>query len=161
MPLQFVSIINPNNKPLAIENISSLTTDNKDPTEIAQNNDLKYNTFANMALDYFDSMLFDPLLQASPSGNNIMDSNTSIIHHNGSYIIRLFELENCTVYARLIKQIGLKFVLGTSTKTPSEKVIEYFDKLINIYTRVKSSPFIVNDDDFIDKLGNRIKRDFT
>ena len=116
----FIVLISDDNKPILIYVPPNETTE--------VNNVLKYNTFANMALDYFDSQLFQW---------SSLDGHFAIKN--------LFELEGTTVYGMLIKPTGLKIIIGFESlilKNNEKNVNTIFEMVKRIYIRVKCNPLM-------------------
>ncbi|CCF58197.1 hypothetical protein KAFR_0E00430 [Kazachstania africana CBS 2517] len=134
----FVSIINESNEPVLIY------IPNQGSVEV--NEVLKYNTFSNISLDYFES----PLFEASANDKNKM-------------IKLLFKLEHVAVYGMLIKATGLKIIIGFNDKeggdSNDDEIDDIFQKVKKIYLRVKSSPFVdINNDN--KQLANLLEKKF-
>ena len=116
----FIGLINEENKPILIY---------IPPKETAKvDNVLKYNTLANISLDYFDSQLFEW---------SALNSDRSVKS--------LFQVEGISVYGMIIKPVGLKIVIGFDSDTAcdnEETIIDIFEGVKKIYIRVKCNPFI-------------------
>lgn len=141
--LTFIALVDQSNKPILIYV----------PPKEAKNVDkvLKYNTFANIALDYFDSQLFQW---------------TSI--EKDKQIKSLFLVEGVSVYGMLIKPTGLKIVIGFDSISQDEddtEVCETFARVKQIYVRVKSNPFVsisdTDNNDLVSKLEDRFNSEFS
>ena len=134
----FIVLISDDNKPILIYVPPSETTD--------ANNVLKYNTFANMALDYFDSQLFQW---------SSLDGHFAIKN--------LFELEGTTVYGMLIKPTGLKIIIGFESltlKNNEKNVNTIFEMVKRIYIRVKCNPLMDSKDESKEKLVESLESKF-
>ncbi|KAK5779791.1 Tca17p PWA37_001007 [Arxiozyma heterogenica] len=122
----FISLIDETNTPILIHVMSY---EAKDVNKI-----LKYNTFSNISLDFFESSLFQW-------------DQISINYKNGNSPIRmLFEVENVTVFGMWMKPSGLKIIVGFNASDNFENendslIIFVFEKIKKIYMRVKSNPF--------------------
>lgn len=122
----FISLIDETNTPILIHVMSYEAED--------VNKILKYNTFSNISLDFFESSLFQW-------------DQISINYKNGNSPIRmLFEVENVTVFGMWMKPSGLKIIVGFNALDNFENendslIISVFEKIKKIYMRVKSNPF--------------------
>lgn len=122
----FISLIDETNIPILIHVMSYET---KDVNKI-----LKYNTFSNISLDFFES-------------NLLRWDQISINSRNGNSSIRmLFEIENVTVFGMWVKSSGIKIIVGFNAFDKFENehdpsIVSVFEKIKKIYIRVKSNPF--------------------
>lgn len=118
----FVSLVDAFNKPLLIHV--------PDQKEKDVNDVLKYNVFSNTSIDYFDSPLFDWVsLESQPT------------------VKLFFQLEGVSVFGMLVKSIGLKIIIGFpqesyNNEDHEQEVGEIFQKVKQIYLRVKLNPFV-------------------
>lgn len=131
----FIVLISDDNKPILIYIPPNATTD--------VNKVLKYNTFANMALDYFDSQLFQW---------SSLDGHFAIKN--------LFELEGTAVYGMLIKPTGLKIIIGFESsilKNNEKNVNTIFEMVKRIYIRVKCNPLMDPRDQNKEKLAESLE----
>lgn len=116
----FIALITQDNKPILIHVPPSESGD--------VNKVLQYNTFANIALDYFESQLFQW---------SALDKHMTIKS--------LFEVEGVSVYGMLIKPTGLKIIIGfdvLTVKNDEDKINSVFETVKRIYIRVKCNPLI-------------------
>ncbi|CAB4254719.1 similar to Saccharomyces cerevisiae YEL048C TCA17 Subunit of TRAPPII, a multimeric GEF involved in intra-Golgi and endosome-to-Golgi transport [Maudiozyma barnettii] len=134
----FIALIADDNKPILVYVPHSEAED--------VNKVLQYNTFANIALDYFDSQLFQW---------------SSLENH---YAIKsLFDVEGVSVYGMLIKPTGLKIIIGFDTlklKSDEKKVNLVFEMVKRIYIRVKCNPLMDATDQSNDKLVESLESKF-
>ncbi|SMN19435.1 similar to Saccharomyces cerevisiae YEL048C TCA17 Subunit of TRAPPII, a multimeric GEF involved in intra-Golgi and endosome-to-Golgi transport [Maudiozyma saulgeensis] len=134
----FVALIADDNKPILVYVPHNEAED--------VNKVLQYNTFANIALDYFDSQLF----QWSTLENHFA-------------IKSLFDVEGVSVYGMLIKPTGLKIIIGFDTlklKSDEKKVNSVFEMVKRIYIRVKCNPLMDAADLSNDKLVENLESKF-
>ncbi|CCH60879.1 hypothetical protein TBLA_0D03800 [Henningerozyma blattae CBS 6284] len=115
----FVSFIDANNKPILVH-VTAKYRDNID-------NLLKFNVLSNMSLDYFESQLFE---WSSLSKNRELKT--------------LFNIDGSKVYGMLIKQTGLKIIIGFNQNIIDDevKIIEVFELIRKIYVKTKCNPFL-------------------
>lgn len=118
----FVSLVDEANRPLFVYVTPSESED--------VNQVLKYNVLSNLSLDYFENDLFDwSFLETQPD------------------IKALFNLEGVAVYGMIIKQTGLKIIIGFLIKENiqelnDDEISEVFMKVKKIYLRAKLNPFV-------------------
>lgn len=120
----FIGLINDDNKPILIYVPPGEADD--------VNKVLKYNTFANIALDYFESQLF-----------------TWSSMENHFTIKSFFEIEGVSVYGMLIKPTGLKIIIGfdaLTVKNDEKKIHAVFEAVKRLYVRVKCNPLMDSHD---------------
>ncbi|AJU44738.1 Tca17p [Saccharomyces cerevisiae YJM1248] len=124
----FVSLIDESDKPILIY------VPNEAENEM--NDVLKYNVLSNISLDYFESALVE---------GHSLDSKP--------LLKSIFQLEGVSVFAMLIKQTGLKIVIGFEQKSLSgaddefEAINQIFETVRKIYIRVKCNPLLVSGDE--------------
>lgn len=134
----FVSLIDENNRPLLVHVVQGANE--------SVNNELKFNAFSNMALDYFESDLYEwiSISQDCPDIKN------------------LFQLEGVCVYGKLIRQTSLKIVIGFSSdlQQKDKDILSAFDKVSKLYLRCKCNPFVNNSEDLIAQLERKFEESF-
>lgn len=146
----FISLIDEKNTPLLIHVMSYESED--------VNKVLKYNTFSNISLDFFESGFFQW---------NEMSMN----HRNDNSPIRmLFEVEDVTVFGMWVKPSGLKIIIGFNSFDKFENendplVTSVFEKIKKIYIRVKSNPLFdlsgsTTDKNIISKFEEKFEEEF-
>ncbi|CCD25799.2 Tca17p NDAI_0G00230 [Naumovozyma dairenensis CBS 421] len=89
---------------------------------------LKYNTFSNISLDYFESRLINW---------SITDDVTPIK--------LLFQLEGVSVFGMFIKQTNLKIVIGFTGNLPDptdNALVGIFKSVRKTYIDIKCNPFL-------------------
>ncbi|EJS44090.1 tca17p [Saccharomyces arboricola H-6] len=124
----FVSLIDEFDKPVLIY------VPNESQNEM--NEALKYNVFSNISLDYFESPIMN---WTSVNSKPLLKS--------------IFQLEGVSVFGMLIKQTGLKIVIGFEQNTLNggddelKKIDELFEDVRRIYVRVKCNPLLANGDE--------------
>ncbi|SCW00750.1 LAFE_0C11144g1_1 [Lachancea fermentati] len=133
----FISLIDHTNKPLIV-----FVTKN----DIKINSSLKFNILSNMALDYFESSIFDWMS----------------INQNSPEIKSLFQMEGTSVYGKLIKQTSLKIIIGFPVKHTSieNEVTEIFHSVSRIYVQCKCNPFVETERDLITQLDKKFNEKF-
>ncbi|SCV02053.1 LANO_0F14862g1_1 [Lachancea nothofagi CBS 11611] len=126
----FISLIDSNDHPLLIHVVQNANS------EI--DSVLKFNTFSNMALDYFESDLYE-WMSTSQQDREIKD---------------LFQLEGVTVYGKLIKQTSLKIIIGffSNLDCDDEALSQVFGDVSSLYVKCKFNPFVINDEELIAQL---------
>ncbi|CAI4060755.1 hypothetical protein SUVZ_05G0240 [Saccharomyces uvarum] len=124
----FVSLIDELDKPILIYVPNE--------TENELNDVLKYNVLSNISLDYFESPL---ITWTSQDSKPLLKS--------------IFQLEGVSVFGMLIKQTGLKIVIGFEQNTLNgaddelKEIDQIFESVRRIYVRVKCNPLIANGDE--------------
>ncbi|CAI4038421.1 hypothetical protein SMKI_05G0300 [Saccharomyces mikatae IFO 1815] len=124
----FISLIDASDKPILVY------VPNENENEM--NNVLKYNVLSNISLDYFESALVE---WTSSDSKPLLKS--------------IFQLEGVSVFAMLIKQTGLKMVIGFEQKSmnggddETEAIYKIFETVRRIFIRVKCNPLLVKGDD--------------
>lgn len=138
----FVSLVDEANRPLFI---FVNPTESEDVNQV-----LKYNVLSNVSLDYFENELFEwSSLETQPE------------------IKSLFDLEGVAVYGMLVKQTGLKIIIGFSIEENikalgDEEISEVFLKVKKIYLRVKLNPFVAeNNSDDSGQLAAKLQERFS
>lgn len=135
----FISLIDAYNNPILVESL--IIND--------LNDELRNNVLANMALDYFDSNLYQW---------NSSDKNAAIKF--------FFKLEGCHVYGKLVHQTGLKIVLGfldnsfEKMENSQEEIKKTFEVISCIFVRCKCNPFVLKEDDLANQLINCLRKAF-
>ncbi|EHN02840.1 YEL048C-like protein [Saccharomyces cerevisiae x Saccharomyces kudriavzevii VIN7] len=124
----FISLIDAFNKPILIY------VPRKAENEV--NDVLKYNVLSNISLDYFESSLIKwTSLDSKPSLKSI------------------FQLEGISVFGMLIKQTGLKMVIGFEQTILNggddelKTIDQIFETVRRIYVRVKCNPLLTDGDE--------------
>lgn len=124
----FVSLIDESDKPILIY------VPNEAENEM--NEVLKYNVLSNISLDYFESALVEwHSLDSKPLLKSI------------------FQLEGVSVFAMLIKQTGLKIVIGFEQRSLNggddelKTINRIFESVRRIYIRVKCNPLLASSDE--------------
>lgn len=142
----FISFIDETNKPLFVHTMSYTLDD--------VNNTLKFNTFSNIALDYFDSALFQ-----------WKTTKTT----NQTAIKLLFDLEDVSVFAMWVKLTGLKILVGFNSNSRfalnNDPLVEpIFEKVKKLYVKVRSNPFVDisknSEQDTCEKLSDLFEKEF-
>lgn len=142
----FISFIDESNKPFLVHTMSYALHD--------LNNTLKFNTFSNIALDYFDSSLY----QWKPVKTT-----------NQTSIKLLFDIEKVAVFAMWIKLTGLKIIIGFDSNSKftlnnDPLVLAIFEKVKKLYVKVKSNPFLNvsenGEQEMLDKLSSLFEKEF-
>lgn len=115
----FVSFIDQSNTPILIHVAAPFNDD--------VNNNLKFNVLSNMSLDYFESQLFE--WSSLPKNRDIK---------------MLFNVDDVKVYGMLVKQTGLKIMVGfpQSINDDEAEIEAVFTKIRKIYVRTKCNPFL-------------------
>ncbi|SCU97111.1 LADA_0H04522g1_1 [Lachancea dasiensis] len=134
----FISLIDHNNKPLLIHVVQNETC-KIDAV-------LKYNTFSNMALDYFESDLYE-WTSANQNNKDIKD---------------LFHLEGVTVYGKLVRQTRLKIVIGFSVLVScnDEEIAQVFNEVSRLFIKCKVNPFVNNETELMEQLQARFEEKY-
>ena len=137
--INFVSIIDADDKPLVIEcNTCNNYTAHDGVTSTTKDKlawQVKYHKLTNMSLDYFQSEFFQP---TGRQGEQYLG------------YFKLFQLSRCIVYGHHVWDTGMKFVIGISeqdnTNAHGQPYTEMdikllFSKLQELYTQTKINPF--------------------
>ncbi|SCU86585.1 LAFA_0E01772g1_1 [Lachancea sp. 'fantastica'] len=134
----FISLIDHNDRPLLIHVAKS---ENREIENV-----FKFNTFSNIALDYFGSDLYE-WTNTSQESRDIKD---------------LFQLEGVSVYGKLIKQTGLKIVVGfwSSSEHTDETLENVFGDISRLYIKCKFNPFLNSDEDLMEQLQKKFDEKF-
>ncbi|SCU88047.1 LAMI_0D08548g1_1 [Lachancea mirantina] len=126
----FVSIIKHDGRALLVHSLQAQGTES--------NEVLKFNAFSNMALDHFESDLY----------------NWTSLSNDYPDIKPLFRLEDINVFGRLIKQTGLKIIVGFRLEdgVSDEEVANVFREVSTTYVRSKCNPFVFSESDLVEQL---------
>ncbi|AMD21174.1 HEL106Wp [Eremothecium sinecaudum] len=130
--ITFISLIDPQDGPLIVF-----------PTLPTVENELKSNVMTNTSLDWFQSDLYNAM--GVPGMKDIK---------------QLFELEGWKVYGQLVKQTGMKFVLGFDADVQDDEVIAWFEKIRKLTVKCRCNPFVNSQDNLVDVLKKTFKREF-
>ncbi|SCU86184.1 LAME_0D04874g1_1 [Lachancea meyersii CBS 8951] len=134
----FISLIDHNDRPLLVFVAKDENTGN--------DVEFKFNTFSNMALDYFSSDLYE-WMNTSQENREIKD---------------LFQLEGVAVYGKLVKQTSLKIVVGfwSQSECGHETLGRVFNEISRLYVRCKFNPFLESNEDLIEQLQKTLSERF-
>lgn len=141
----FITLIDEYDKPILVHVMSKEAKD--------VNNVLKFNTYSNISLDFFESDLFQ--WSQNPTNNK----------KDNSPIRMLFEVENASVFGMWVKPTGLKIILGFNSfdKFEDERdplITSVFDKVKKIYLRVVSNPFFNINDSTSEEITSKFETQF-